>query len=133
MVSLGVFFPERSFKIGVDATVPGIESNIDLSEEFNLKTSETTEAFEFGWRFGKKWLLRGQYFSVGGTRSATLDEDVEWGDYTFGTGTGVVGGIDVTISRFYFGYTFRRDNVHEFGIGGGLHRLDIDALFAARR
>ena len=127
-VSLGVFFPERSFKIGVDASVPGLEAQIDVSKRFKLDTSDTTQAMELGWRFGKKWLLRGQHFSVDGSRSATLDEDVEWGDYTFGVGTGVVGGIDVTITRLYFGYTIRRDNVHEFGVGGGVHRLDISAF-----
>jgi len=127
-VSLGVYFPERSFTIGVDGSVPGISREIDFSEQFKLKSSETTESLEIGWRFGKKWLVRGQHFSVGGSRSRTLDEDVQWGDYTFGAGTGVSGGIDVTVSRLYFGYTIRRDDVHEFGVGGGLHRLDIGAF-----
>ena len=127
-LSLGIFFPERSFKIGVDGSVPDVGAEIDISQQFKLKSNQTTEALELGWRFGKKWLLRGQYFSVGGSRSATLDEDVEWGDYTFGAGTGIVAGMDVTITRMYFGYTFRRDKVHEFGAGGGLHRLDISGF-----
>jgi len=131
-VGLGVYFPERSLKIGVDASVPGVSREIDLSEQFKLKNTETTESFELGWRFGKKWLVRGQHFSVGGSRSATLGEDVQWGDYTFGAGTGVSAGIDVTISRLYFGYTIRRDDVQEFGVGGGLHRLDLSALISGQ-
>lgn len=131
-VGLGVFFPERSFKIGVDASVPGGERGIDLSKEFNIRSSETTEALELGWRFSKKWHVRGQHFSVGGSKSATLDEDVQWGDYTFGAGTGVGAGIDVSITRFYFGYIIRRDDAHEFGVGGGLHRLDISAFISGQ-
>jgi len=127
-LNVGIFFPERSFEIGVDASLPGIETQIDISEQFKLKSSETTESVELGWRFGKKWLMRGQYFTVGGSRSATLDEDVVWGDYTFGAGSGISGGIDVTITRLYFGYTFGSADYHEFGIGGGLHRLDISAF-----
>jgi len=127
-VGLGVFFPDRSFKIGVDASAPGFDRSIDLSKEFKIRSTERTESLEFGWRFGKKWLFRGQYFSVGGSKSATLDEDVQWGDYTFGAGTGVSAGIDVSITRFYFGYTIRRDDVQEFGVGGGLHRLDLSAF-----
>lgn len=127
-VGLGIFFPDRTFKIGVDASVPIIVSDIDFSKELNIRSAETTESLEFGWRFGKKWLFRGQYFSVGGSQSATLNEDVQWGDYTFGAGTGVGAGIDVSITRFYFGYTIRRDDVQEFGVGGGLHRLDIGAF-----
>lgn len=127
-VHLGVFFPDRSFKIGVDASVPVIDRDIDLSKQFELAESETTESLELAWRFGKKWLVRGQYFSVGGSRSALLDEDVEWGDYTFGAGTGISGGIDVSITRLYFGYTLSKNDVRDFGIGGGVHLLDISAF-----
>jgi hypothetical protein len=131
-VGAGVFFPDRSFEIGVDASLPGIGRSIDLSEQVKLKDSETTESLEMGWRFGKKWLVRGQYFSVGGSRSATLDEDVQWGDYTFGAGTGVTAGIDVSIARLFFGYTISRDDEQEFGIGAGEHRLDISAFISGQ-
>jgi hypothetical protein len=127
-VRLGVFFPDRSFKIGVDASIPVIDRDIDLSQQFKLAESETTESLELAWRFGKKWLVGGQYFSVGGSRSAQLDEDVEWGDYTFGAGTGVSGGIDVSITRLYFGYKLSKTDEREFGIGGGVHRLDLSAF-----
>lgn len=127
-VHVGVFFPDRSFKIGIDASVPVIDRDIDLLKQFELAESERTESLELAWRFGKKWLVRGQYFSVGGSKSALLDEDVEWGDYTFGAGTGVSGGIDVSITRLYFGYTLSKNDVREFGIGGGVHRLDISAF-----
>jgi hypothetical protein len=131
-VGFGVFFPERSFSIGVDGSLPGISRDIDFSERVKLEDTETTEGLELGWRFGKKWLVRGQYFSVGGERSATLDEDVQWGDYTFGAGTGVTAGIDLSIARLFFGYTIRRDDVHEFGVGGGVHRLDIGAFISGQ-
>ena len=132
-LNVGIYYPERSFKIGVDASVPVIDRDIDISEELKLSDTETTESFEFGWRFGKKWLLRGQYFKVGGSRSATLEDDVTWGDYTFGAGTGVSGGIDVTVGRLFVGRTFRADNKQEFGVGGGLHKLQIDAFLADAR
>ena len=131
-LNVGVFFPERTFKIGIDATVPGIEREIDISEQLNLSTSETTEAYEIGWRFSEHWLLRTQYFSVGGSRSATLNEDVQWGDYTFGAGTGVFGGIDVSVARLFIGRTYSRDERREFGFGAGVHRLDLEAHLAGQ-
>ncbi|MCK5326245.1 MAG: hypothetical protein KAJ57_09550, partial [Woeseiaceae bacterium] len=30
-LNVGIFFPERSFEIGVDASLPGIETQIDIS------------------------------------------------------------------------------------------------------
>lgn len=131
-INIGVFFPERSFEIGVDGSVPSIERDIDISEQFKLSSSETTQAYEIGWRFGKKWSLRGQYFKVGGSRSAVLDEDVVWGDYTFGAGTGVAGGIDVSITRLFVGRRFSDRDEYEWGIGAGVHRLDLSAYIAGQ-
>ena len=98
--------------------------DIDISEQLNLSNSETTQAYEIGWRFTEKWMLRGQYFKVGGSRSAVLDEDLVWGDYTFGAGTGVSGGIDVSITRLFFGRRFSDSDKYEWGAGIGVHRLD---------
>ena len=143
-INVGVFFPERSFEIGVDGSVPtsnvpgggGVETDdrrdIDVSEQFKLSSSETTQAYEIGWRFGKKWSLRGQYFKVGGSRSAVLEEDVVWGDYTFGAGTGVAGGIDVSITRVFVGRRFSNRDNYEWGIGAGVHRLDLSAYIAGQ-
>lgn len=131
-INVGVFFPERGFKIGVDGSGPAIERDIDISEQFQIGSSETTQSYEFGWRFGEKWLTRGQYFKVGGSQSAVLEEPVEWGDFTFAPGTGIAGGIDVAITRLFVGRTFRATENQEFGIGGGLHRLALDAYIAGQ-
>ncbi len=131
-INVGMFFPERGFKIGVDGSIPDIERDIDISEQFQIGSSETTQAYEFGWRFGEKWLTRGQYFKVGGSRSAVLEEPVEWGDFTFAPGTGVAGGIDVAITRLFVGRTFSATENQEFGIGGGLHRFALDAYIAGQ-
>lgn len=131
-INIGMFFPERSFEIGVDASVPTFERSIDISEQFKLSNSETTQSYEIGWRFSEKWMLRGQYFKVGGSQSAVLEEDVVWGDYTFGAGTGVAGGIDLSITRLFVGRRFKADEKQEFGIGAGVHRLDISAYIAGQ-
>ena len=131
-ISLGVFFPERSFEIGVDGSVPSIDRDIDISEQFQLSSSETTQAYEIGWRFTEKWMLRGQYFKVGGSRAAVLEEDVVWGDYTFGAGTGIAGGIDVSVARLFVGRRFSDHDHQEWGIGLGIHRLEISANIAGQ-
>lgn len=128
----GVYFPDRSFKVGIDASTPSPTPQFDVSEQFKLSESETTESFEFAWRFAERWVARGQYFSVGGSKSLTLDEDVEWGDYTFGAGTGISGGVDVSITRLFAGYSLRHDGVQEFGVGAGVHRLDLGVFISGQ-
>ena len=73
VLDMGVFFPDRSFKIHVDGSVAGGNPNIDFEDEFGLNRSDETFAIDFGWRFGKKWSLLGQYFESSGSRSAVLD------------------------------------------------------------
>lgn len=131
-INIGVYFPDREFKVGVDGAVGSLERDIDISEQLRLSSSETTQAYEIGWRFSEKWMLRGQYFKVGGSRSAVLEEDVVWGDYTFGAGTGVAGGMDVAIARLFFGRRFSDSDKQEWGIGAGLHRLDISTHIAGQ-
>ena len=131
-INIGVFFPEREFEIGVDGSIPSIQRDFDISEQLNLSNSETTQAYEIGWRFKEKWMLRGQYFEVGGSRSAVLEDDVIWGDLTFGAGTGVRGGIDVSITRLFVGRRFSDDAHQEWGVGLGVHRLDLSANIAGQ-
>jgi hypothetical protein len=125
--SAGLFFPDRELKFRVDGSASVAESNIDFSERFNFKGTDETGAFEIGWRFGEKWMFRGQYFNVENNSTATLTEDIVWGDYTFNAGTSVGAGSDVSIIRAFVGRTYRRQGNYEFGIGGGLHVLDIGA------
>ena len=125
---VGIFLPDRKVELRVDGSQPGIGSGIDISSKFRTGGTEEEANFELGWRFGKKWMVRGQYFDVGGYSGAVLDEDVSWGDYTFNAGTNVSGGSRMSVTRVFFGRRFRSTDVSEFGIGFGLHLLEIDAF-----
>lgn len=126
--SAGVFFPDRRLKFELDGSVPTVESTVDFSERFKLDGADESGSFEIGWRFGEKWLLRGQFFKVADSTTATLTEDVQWGDYTFNAGTFVGGGSDVTVTRVFVGRAYRRRDAYEIGIGGGLHMLEVDVF-----
>ena len=82
----------------------------------------------FAWRFGEKWELGAQYFQSDGQRQAALEEDIEWGEFVFGAGTGVTAGIDFTVLRAFFGRNFDSADHHDFGIGLGIHYLEIGAF-----
>jgi hypothetical protein len=127
VLDLGVFFPDRSFNINVDGIVGGGNPSIGFEDEFGLNRSDETFAIDFGWRFGKKWSLLTQYFESSGSRSATLDEDIEWEDVVFGQGSSVVAGQDFRLLRVFFGRQFSTSERHDFGVGAGLHWLEIGA------
>ena len=129
-VDVGVFFPDREVELSVDGslTLTGQKRDVDFSENLGLRKRDDLFALNFGWRFGEKWELGAQYFESDGQRQAVLEEDVEWGDYVFGQGTGVAAGLDFTVIRTFFGRNFDSADHHDFGVGVGMHYLEIGAF-----
>jgi hypothetical protein len=132
--SVGLFRPDQKMTLGLDGTVetpdpePSTTGQIDFAETFGFTNSDETGSVEFGWRFGEKWMLRGQYFRVEAKSRATLEEDVEWGGVVFNQGTSISAGTDFQITRLFFGYRFKSAPNLEFGAGLGIHMLDISAF-----
>jgi hypothetical protein len=129
--SVGVFSSDQKVRLGLDGSLElpegGLTPYIDFSQSLGISTSDQTFSAEVGWRFGRKWQLRGQYFRVDDNSRATLEEDVEWGDAIYGVGTNVGVGTDMQITRLFFGRTFRATTSSEFGLGLGMHILDLSA------
>jgi hypothetical protein len=125
-LGIGLFWPEKSIKVRVDGTVP--EEQVDFGETFRLDDRESTGSMMFKWKFGEKWQFQGQYWSVDTTGGAVLDEDVEWEDVIFKAGTFANAGFDISIARIYFGRTFSSSPKHEFGIGGGVHWMELGSF-----
>ena len=132
--SVGLFAPDRKLRLGLDAsfdiTIPQPDEFVDFSEQFDIKSRDETFSAEFGWNFGDRWQLRGQYFRVEDTQSAELNEDIQWGDYTFNAGTSVGAGSDMQITRLFFGRRFWNSETLEAGLGIGGHLLDVSAFVA---
>jgi hypothetical protein len=128
VLDLGMYFPERNVKIRVDGTVAVANRNIDFEKQVGLSKSDETFSADFGWRFGKKWSLLTQYFQSSGARGAVLNEDIEWNDVVFGQGTNVVAGQDFSVIRAFFGRQFSTSERHDFGLGIGLHWIEIGAF-----
>jgi hypothetical protein len=130
--SVGLFRPDQEMKLGlgtsVDLPEPETSAQVDFSETFGFKSSDETGSVEIGWRFGKKWMLRGQYFRVDNKGRVTLQEDVPWGDYVFNVGTSVGAGTEMQVTRLFFGRNMNKTDHSEFGLGLGLHILNARAF-----
>jgi len=126
-LDVGVFFPDRRLKLSVDGSAGGENPIIDFSEEFRLKESDETFALDFGWRFGERWRLVGQYFGSSGNSTWTLEEDVEWQDIVFLEGTSASVGNNFKLIRAFVGRDLNKSERHEFGVGAGIHWLEIGA------
>lgn len=126
-ISGGVFFPRKEFKLGVNGNDLRPDDPIDWSDSIGYKEDESTFAVDLKWRFGEKWSVSGQYWQTSDSSTATLEEDVHWEDVVFEQGTFVEGGVGLKVARLFFGRTFSTSENHEFGLGAGLHWLELKA------
>jgi len=129
--TFGAFKSDNSFKISAEGIiVDEIEERIDFGDRVGIDESATFFNGQLRWKFGKtrKWSLWGQYFSNNATGEAVLTEDVEWQDQVFREGTFVGSGVKLAVTRVFIGRSFVKNQQHDFGVGAGLHNLDMSVF-----
>jgi len=82
----------------------------------------------FRWRFTKNWSFQGTYWNTDSESEKTLTEDFEFQDQVFQAGSFVRSEFDTSITRLFWGRSFFRRPSTGWGVGLGLHLLNIDAL-----
>jgi hypothetical protein len=125
-LGIGGFWPDKSLEVSVDGSDPAEE--IDFEEDLGYSDSGSTPSFNFRWRYGKKWSLWGQYWGLDSEESVVLEKDIEWEDVTFKEGTYALSGVDYAITRVFLGRSVLREPDHEFGVGAGIHWLELDTF-----
>jgi len=124
-LDLGVFFPDRKLDLRVNGSRAGINDEIDFDEGIRLGNADETIAAELSWRFRGKWSVVGQYFKSTDSVRSVLEEDIEWGDVVFGAGSNAAAGSNFSLTRIFFGRQLDTSRSHDFGIGAGLHWLEM--------
>jgi hypothetical protein len=125
VLDAGAFLPTKEFRFRVDGSLPG--DGVDFGDAFRLSNDDSTVAVNLRWRFGEKWSLAGQYWKLSDSSTATLDRDIHWEDVVFEEGSFARAGVGLEVARLFFGRTFSTAERHEFGLGIGLHWLELSA------
>lgn len=128
VAALGAMRSSNSFDL--EAEVPGGPGEeIDFGNTLGVSSHSTFFNGQLRWKFGhtRKWSLWGQYFSNNATGNATLTEDVEWDGVTYGEGSFVDAGVKLAVTRLFLGYSFVKNAQNDFGVGFGIHNLDLSA------
>jgi hypothetical protein len=130
--SLGYMRSSNSFKFRAEPVGPvTLPEGRLIDFENSLGVSDSSSFFNgvIRWKFGSenRWALSGQYFSNSANGSATLKEDVEWNDYIFREGTFAEAGTKLAVTRLFFGRSFVKNEQNDFGLGIGIHNLDLSA------
>jgi hypothetical protein len=131
--SLGAMRSSSSFRVKADAPSVGNQlpgDDIDFGDFLGVSQHSTFFNGQLRWKFGneKKWSLSGQYFSNDATGESVLTEDVEWDGLLFREGTFVGAGVKLAVTRLFIGRSFIKNERNDFGLGIGLHNLDLSAF-----
>ncbi len=127
-VNLGWMRSNNSFKAEAESLETGDDGTyVDFTESLGVDDHSTLWNANFRAKFGRerKWSVWAQYFSNNAKGEAVLTEDVEWEDDIFREGTLVGAGVKMEIWRLFFGRSFIKNARHDFGIGAGVHNLDV--------
>ena len=129
-LELGVFFPRIDFDASVDGGAGVDNPEFDFEDEFGLSETDSIGAAEFIWRYGDLWSLRAQYFEGSRAATVTLERDIEWDDSTFRAGSNVSSETGLEILRLFTGRNFSKSQDRDYGLGFGIHRIDLGAGLA---
>ena len=125
--TLGAMRSSNSFKVESDVIgEPG--DDIDFNDSLDVSQHSTLFNGQIRWKFGKtrKWSLSGQYFSNSAKGETVLTEDVEWDGLLFREGSFVGSGVKLAVARVFIGRSWIKNKQNDFGVGIGLHNLDMD-------
>jgi hypothetical protein len=122
-VSLGAYRPRKKVTIGLN-------NGTTVSEELGASDEQSTGALALRWRFTDNWSVWGQYWNTDSSRSAVLEEDAVFTNVTFLKGSTVGWGVDTSILRLFFGRSFFKKPQSEWGLGAGLHWVELTAFLS---
>ena len=122
-IGLGVYRPSYKHEIGVDRNTAG-SPGASLGEPDTLSTG----LLNFRWRYSKNWSFQGSFWNADSESERTLTEKFEFQGVEFEPGSFIGSGVDTSITRLFWGRSFFRRPSTDWGVGLGLHWLDIDVF-----
>ena len=123
--NLGAFVHQTS----TEASLKGSSVNnpeVDFDETLGKADDSTRVRADLLWRITPEHRLRFMYFDNSTTRSKSLAEDVQWGDYTFLAGSNLEFRQEFKIYELAYEWAFLRRPTYEVAASFGVHYFDFN-------
>lgn len=125
VVNLGTFIVGTDLKARLDGEFTGDNEEVDFDETFGLGRNATRWRVDAQWRITPRHHLRLGYFDYSSSSTKIIDNDIEWGDYTFTAGGSVKASYSTDIYVLSYEYSFVRQPTYEIAAGIGVHYSDM--------
>jgi hypothetical protein len=124
-VGLEFFYPTIGSTARLDSNSGNRGVTVNFEQDLDLTDRKGTPYLTLGTRFGERWRIQFEYYTLNRNGTKTLDRDINWGDSTFPIGANIETKFDSTIYRLTGGYSFIRTTEAELGFGFGFHTTDF--------
>ncbi len=122
-IGLGVYRPSQKRRLGADPNDGGSQG-----ESLDASDSQSTGLLNFRWRYTKNWSFQGNYWNTNTESEHNLTESFEFNGREFLITSSLGSEIDTSITRLFWGRSFFRRPSTDWGVGLGLHVLDIEVI-----
>lgn len=122
----GMMFSHYDGKVALDSKeFDG--TPIDLQDDLGFDENQTLWSASFRWRITDRSQLQFLYFNKNQSNRDIAEKTIDWGDLEFQAGVSIDTELDVSLLRAFYGYSLFKTPQAEFGLGAGLHLLDLKA------
>jgi outer membrane scaffolding protein for murein synthesis (MipA/OmpV family) len=130
-VRFGVFQTSADTKIGRETSdgIPGDE--IDLEDVLGESDKENVMQVDAIWRIGRYHRIEAGFFELARSSSATITEDLAYGQTVFESGTDVESRSRFKSLRFGYAYSLIRDTQKELGVMAGVHFSSFESIITS--
>lgn len=122
-LNIGTFIVGTDVKGSLNGQANRINEEVNLSKDFGLDGDAARVRLDGLWRITPKHRLRFLYFDDQSEGTRTLDETINWGDYTFDIGASVTAESQFRIIELAYEYAFAKQPRYELAGSFGVHYI----------
>jgi len=129
-IDFGGFFQKFDTSIYLESS-SGASTNVSVENLLGQDTHKTSFRVDGYWRFGRHASLVFGYLGWSRSASATLPQDVQWGDYVIHAGSVADSKLRVSVPQLYYAYSTVNNGTLELGgmlgISTYINKANLDA------
>jgi hypothetical protein len=124
-VDVGTFVVASDLNGSLRGTANTNNENLDFNKQFGTNADQTRWRADVLWRITPRQHLRFMFFDNDIKRTRTIDQNIEWGDYTFVAGGQVTAEQKFSVYELSYEFAFLRADNYEVVASGGIHYDDL--------
>ena len=122
---LGAFFADQDMKTEFRVSVGDIDVIVDFEDDLGLEESQSVFRLAAFYEFNERHRLDFDVFDLSQNAVVTIEEEIEWDGSIYPISAEVLTGLDLSIYKAAYTYSFLRRDNYKLGVTGGFYIADI--------